>query len=654
MSVQPSTPGLAPAFEFLRAVHPEGIAPNRLLVWTMTGKIKESRWFPTIEAAAQFAARTDADAVYFGVGLSPQDFGPHHRCEADEIAALPGLVCDFDVYSPGVHEKVCLPPTMDEALRILPERFPPTIVWSTGHGVQAIWCFKEIWNLGSTEERERAAALSQRWHTYLAGEADRIKYTIDAVHDLSRVLRLPGSTNRKVPADPRPVEVIRNSGRRYDPSDLENILDTFGVPEIEVKATDERGRMELGDLRVSPCVELAPELDAKLKALLTNDPEFARVWNREKRMPKDSSWSGYALSIANLLAYADYTDQEIIDLLTHHWHHHRDAKTKRRTLSWFTTHTIPKARKAAKEQQERDRRREEHEAKRKESEQRDAQERAVVQEIQSGSQEKARAFLAETLDLPVQRLVQVGTDLEPSYKLVLRDERGERIIEIPSLATVNSFVGLDRFVWRYTGTPLPSKAKKKWREVRTALGKLIVVEDTGLGEIEVLISDLGEYFSHAYGFFEKYPASEHPDGPPSMDRGAFPFHGLVRAEDEDEFHVALRMLARPQKEFGAACGLYYLNAGAQSDTGGEVATVVFKLPPLYNWLRKYKDRKFEAAELSKRLSGAGFTFRQTTLMEGIRLKRVWRGTLADGAVDDHGFGDPEARWLAATRGQAIQ
>ena len=194
--------------EFLDLLHPEGIAPNWLLIWIMTGLAKASYWFQTAEAAAGFVATCAADAIYFGVGLAPRDFGPHARCKADQVVALPGLFCDIDIAGP-VHQKPGLPPRVEEARRILPARFPPTIIWETGHGIQAGWLFKEIWDLGPEGERDRAAALSQRWHSYLASEASRLGYAIDAVHDLSRVLRLPGCVNRKVPGDPRPVRIIQ-------------------------------------------------------------------------------------------------------------------------------------------------------------------------------------------------------------------------------------------------------------------------------------------------------------------------------------------------------------------------------------------------------------------------------------------------------------
>lgn len=621
------------AFGFLRTLYPEGIAPHRLLVWTMTGGTKRSHWFQNIEAAVEFVTDCDADAVYFGVGLAPKDFGPHARCKADEVAALPGLVCDFDIFGV-VHNKAGLPPTIEEALRIFPAQFPPSIVWETGHGIQGAWLFKELWGLTSQDECARAAALSQRWHNYLAGEAKRLGYAIDAVHDLSRVLRLPGSRNRKIADDPRLVQVIRESGERYDPTDLENILDTFGVPEIEVKNADEQGRVEYGQLNVSPRVELGPELEGKLKALLVNDPDFGKAWNREKRMPRDNSWSGYAQSITNMLAVVGFSDQEIIDILSVHRREQGDSgKQTPKPLSWFAV-TIGKARTWAKEHQDRDSRRREREARQREAEQRESIERVLIAEVCTGEPE-AQRVLKDLLDLDVRRLVQIGNDIEPGYRLELVDGR---IATIPSLAAMTSFAAFNRYIWRYLRTALPANAKRQWRAVSIALAKLIVVEDTGLSGVEVLISDLGHYFSQYGTFFEAFPACEFPDGPPADKYSpGYPFNGLLRAESDDEFCVGLRLLARPQKHQRSLCGVYFLDQTARSDVGGEVARVLFKLPPLYDWLRKQCERKYETEELTRRLNAAGFEYRETASECGVRLKRIWRGTLADGAVDEHSF-----------------
>jgi hypothetical protein len=438
----------AETFGFFRELHSEGIgAGNYILIWTLTRtspgtEQKESHWFQNIESAVAFVESCKAQNIYFQIGLSPRNFGPDARCKANEVSALPGLACDLDVLVKGVHEKAGLPPTLEDALRILPEQFPPTIVWTTGNGAQATWLFKELWELKSEEDRNRAAALSQRWHNFVATEAKRLGYVIDSAFSLEHLFRLPGTENRKRPDDPKPVTIIRNSGRRYDWTDLENILDTLGVPEVEVKSDDGRGHVEYGNLRVNPKVELDAATAALVENTKVNDNKFKRTWERSRRMKEDNSWSGFAMSLADTLAEVEATDQQIIDILCVHAREHGDAgKTRPRPLSWYTKYTIPRARKYAKEEQERQKRRDERDAKHLA----EAEEASTVTMAQAEGTEQARKRLLQLLDLEVIRLVQVGNDLEPSYRIELKDGR---TVEVPSLSAICSFQALDKFTWR--------------------------------------------------------------------------------------------------------------------------------------------------------------------------------------------------------------
>lgn len=194
------------ALNFLQRLWPEDVAPYWLLMWTMGADGKRSHWFRTVEEAATFAAETTADAVYFGLGLSGQNPGPHRRCKSEEIVALPGFGVDLDVAGPA-HTKLGLPRTKEEAYRILPTDFPPTIVVDSGHGLQAFWLLRERWELASDDERRHAAALSQRMHRWVESRATALGYTVDSVYDLSRVFRLPGTVNKKVTGDHREVRL---------------------------------------------------------------------------------------------------------------------------------------------------------------------------------------------------------------------------------------------------------------------------------------------------------------------------------------------------------------------------------------------------------------------------------------------------------------
>lgn len=632
---------------FLRKIHPADISPYWLLIWTMTGQGKLSRWFRTIADAASFVQQTKAEAIYVGVGLSPADLGPYVRCKTEQIVALPGLVCDLDIRS-AAHSKEGLPPDIDSAKKILPVRFPPTLLVDSGHGLHGWWLFRERWDLDSNDERVKAAQLSQRWHNFLSESAARLEYVIDAVYDLARVLRLPGTVNRKIPTDCRLVRVVQDDGIRYNPSELEDFLDAMGVPEIQVLKTDDHGRVvEYGDLRVDPRIDLGADLARKIEVMRENSSDFRAVWDRSKRMPKDNSWSGYAQSIANHCALVGLTDQQIIDVLTFHRKNFGDpGKRGPKPLAWFihpsdsSKGTVNKARAFAATEAQKQAQQQAREAKAQDAQKRKVDEGRLLAEAGS-DEDSARQVLFETLELKVKRLVQIGTDVEPAYRLELEDGQ---IVQIPSLTAITSFSRFNRYIWRYLRTALPVKAKGCWRAVSIALAKLIVVEDTGLGDIEVLFSDLGEYFSVAENtLFEEFPVEEYPNGPPEDALLKYGWQGKLRVTSEAEYKVALSFLALPQKRRESIYAVCWPTAST-TDTTGETVRVVFKLPPLYDWLRTHKDCKYEADELSKRLSAAGFTYRESGSEYGVRLRRVWRGLITEAAIDEHQFETPEERW----------
>jgi hypothetical protein len=70
------------------------------------------------------------------------------------------------------------------------------------------------------------SGLSKRWQAVLgAGAASLGFYYGTGVSDLARVLRLPGTVNRKVPVDPRPCRILSNGGPRHALDELRSALD---------------------------------------------------------------------------------------------------------------------------------------------------------------------------------------------------------------------------------------------------------------------------------------------------------------------------------------------------------------------------------------------------------------------------------------------
>ena len=107
----------------------------------------------------------------------------------------------------------------------------------TGNGAHIWWLFKELWIFASDEDRRAAAAFVSRWHTLLRDNASQRGWSYERLMDLARVLRVPGTNNCKDPANPKPVVIHSQADLRYNPSDLTEYLDEFGIPDEETEAS---------------------------------------------------------------------------------------------------------------------------------------------------------------------------------------------------------------------------------------------------------------------------------------------------------------------------------------------------------------------------------------------------------------------------------
>ncbi|WP_261558894.1 hypothetical protein [Frankia tisae] len=173
--------------------------------------------------AADCIRRAATGDVY--VGMHPlrhippptEDGRPRRGGKAD-VLAVAAVAADLDVESPGHSPKtdtgLPLPPTREEALRILAP-FPPAtcLVWSGG-GWQAWWLLDQLAHLGIVEGER----ITRGWVDLLRAHAAELGYHVDQTGDLARVLRLPGSVNFKY-AD-RPLVRIVETGPRYSLAEL--------------------------------------------------------------------------------------------------------------------------------------------------------------------------------------------------------------------------------------------------------------------------------------------------------------------------------------------------------------------------------------------------------------------------------------------------
>jgi len=160
------------------------------------------------EGLAKFAEAEDAKGndLYFRVtpidmkSAASLKFG--ERGKAELASALPCLWADIDLDTPeakGHHKDEKLPTSIEEAMSILSEaKVPePNIVVNSGGGLHVYWVFANPLLITNDASLKQATDLSRKFHLHIIKVFKQHGYSPENTADLARVLRIPGTHNRK-------------------------------------------------------------------------------------------------------------------------------------------------------------------------------------------------------------------------------------------------------------------------------------------------------------------------------------------------------------------------------------------------------------------------------------------------------------------------
>lgn len=187
-----------PPDEWLCAFGIDRQTGRQRILW---GKVADTDTF----ASRLAAAALDCD-VWLGVATRAERLD-RGRGGRDDCLRIPGLWVDIDIAGPGHKTDAELPRDENEAMDLLTAivnavELGPTDIVRTGGGIQAWWRFKAPELVDDT--------LLARWGATLLRVADEQGYHLDSVWDAPRVLRIPGTVNRKTDT-PRPVTLHSSS-----------------------------------------------------------------------------------------------------------------------------------------------------------------------------------------------------------------------------------------------------------------------------------------------------------------------------------------------------------------------------------------------------------------------------------------------------------
>jgi hypothetical protein len=229
------------------------------------------------DVAALATACADLDCWYGAAPLHPRVIaGKGH---ARDVVGLRELYADLDVKSGGMPTYDAAADVIDDLSEMLGSR--PVGVVQSGHGLQPHWAIERgdgtDWPDETDPRHSVAAALLRRWGRLVKHVGTSRKGSVDGVFNLDRILRVPGTTNRKDPDRPVRTTIGWNSGGPISLARLDETLLEYGFPEL---AGD---RDVLGEIRSEPgswdwadrsCAYVA----AMVKAWQTDTPAGRHPW----------------------------------------------------------------------------------------------------------------------------------------------------------------------------------------------------------------------------------------------------------------------------------------------------------------------------------------------------------------------------------------
>lgn len=225
---------------FLRTVFSS--VQGNVYLWTLPDKRTHMFGTAELKRMADTARELSGQKrdVYYGLGVTARRLGVNERPKNTDIIALTALWADIDVAHPQAHKAANLPPNIDSAMRLLPDRLPPSIIVHSGYGLHVYWLLSTPWTLADDAQRQQAKLLLQHLQQYIRSAATANGWTIDPTADLSRIMRLPGTWNFKLPTAPVLCEVIESSERRYALSDVMAAIETTATGPTTASAGFER------------------------------------------------------------------------------------------------------------------------------------------------------------------------------------------------------------------------------------------------------------------------------------------------------------------------------------------------------------------------------------------------------------------------------
>lgn len=181
----------------------------------------EGRTFSEHRDAVDYVMRLDgegAQGIYLRTTTLSSVPREYSRGSDADSKILPGFAADMDIAGPGHKTTKPLPETVEQCQQIidaasLPE---PTLWVHSGGGVYPWWLLEDGLDLTTPDALEWAQGMSTKLHDTIAAWAQELGWFYGSgVKDMSRVLRIPGTVNRKPGTEPRMAHIIQPASYEF-------------------------------------------------------------------------------------------------------------------------------------------------------------------------------------------------------------------------------------------------------------------------------------------------------------------------------------------------------------------------------------------------------------------------------------------------------
>ena len=178
--------------------------------------------------------------VYFGVNLMNEPPARNVRVKAEFVTLQTATIADIDILGGEHTDPNKYPANIEMAKGFLP--FPVSMLVDSGYGLHPYCLYAKPITI-TDENRSEVTKRNKKFIDTIRSRAGKYAKAVDSVHDLPRVLRMPGTYNYKGGRENAPLcRLIEVSDVRFTPESLDAQLNKL---QPEKKSKQSRGDIKL-------------------------------------------------------------------------------------------------------------------------------------------------------------------------------------------------------------------------------------------------------------------------------------------------------------------------------------------------------------------------------------------------------------------------